>query len=107
MTVDYSKLDKAITAKIKFATFLRLDVKSKVVKNGANVNRSLMTFLGDKNILKLDNEKFKKEVFDHAESISDPYDLDEANFTGNTATINIDKKKKRFLIRSIKRPTTL
>ena len=107
VTVDYSKLDTTITAKIKFATFLRLDVKSQVVKNGTNVNRTLMTFLGNKNILAIDDVKFKKEVFDHAESISDPYDLDEANFTGNTATINIDKKKKRFLIRSIKRPMTL
>ena len=54
-----------------------------------------MAFLGNKNILEVEDAKFKKEVFDHAESISDPYDLDEANFTGNTTTINIDKKKKR------------
>ena len=82
-------------------------MKSQVVKNGANVDRTLITFLGNKKIFKVEDEKFKKEVFDHAESISDPYDLDEANFTGNTATVNIDKKKKKFLIKSTKPPMTL
>ena len=48
-------------------------------------------YLCDKNLLSLDNETFKKKIYDHTISISEPYDLDEATFISSMAKVNIKK----------------
>ena len=95
--VDFSTIDAKHGKKIKFTTFLNLQLKSQIVKNSGGTERTLNTYLGNPDPLGLPHDDFIKEIFEHSESISDPYELDQATFTSTSATVNIDKKKKEIL----------
>ena len=94
---DFSSIYKKKKITIKFNTFLRLHQDAKTVKNTAGTDRELFTYTGPSNILNLPAKDFTDLIFEHDESIDDPYELDQASFSSRNAFPNSEKKRKEIL----------
>ena len=67
-----------------------------MVKNTAGTDRELFTYTGPSNILNLLAKDFTDLIFEHDESIDDPYELDQASFSSRNAFPNSEKERNSF-----------
>mmetsp|Transcript_195 Transcript_195/g.419 ORF Transcript_195/g.419 Transcript_195/m.419 type:complete len:110 (+) Transcript_195:459-788(+) len=78
------------------STYLCLPVAEFTKNNTTWTPRTFMAFKGASDFMKLDQNAFKLLIFKHQDGINDFFDLSPSNFTANPASIEIEKKRKKF-----------
>ena len=92
ITCDCAKIDIKNHSKITFATFLRLPIGTCAVNNGPipPQSRKFNTYLGPSFILEQHAADFHVSIYMHMGSIQRPYTLNQATFSVNHASPNLD-----------------
>jgi hypothetical protein len=91
-TMDFTILNDGKPCSIAATFFVRLPATDQPVLNGNGVQRNLHTFSGPSNWITLAAEPYRQLIYEHPESINDPFELVPPMFSSPQASVDTDTK---------------
>jgi hypothetical protein len=90
--MDFASLNDSKPCTISATFFVRLQTTDHVVSNTANTPRNLHTFGGPSDWINLAAEPYHLLIYEHPESIQDPFELVPPMFSSPQASVDTDTK---------------
>jgi hypothetical protein len=101
-TMDFTSLNDNRTCSIPATFFVRLPTTDQVVLNTVNNGRNLHTFGGPSDWINLGPDQYHHLIYEHPESIQDPFELVPPMFSSPQASVDTDTKITKITTNIIK-----